>query len=620
VPDPSPTETDPGARAGPAADTRPAETTGTLTLPLSVFKQVNDACERFESAWRAGERPRVEDALSGWSEPARSALLRELLALELELRRRAGESPTLAEYLDRFPGHAFVIESVFAEADTGTLVGGSTVPWPAPAPGDPPVAFGSGPGLRPGAGPLSPDSPMVFGDYELIGELARGGMGVVFRARHRTLNRVVALKMILAGRFASDEERRRFRLEAELAANLDHPNIVPIYEVGEHDGRHFFSMKLVDGGSLAREVPRLMNDPRAAARVLVTVARAVHYAHKRGFVHCDLKPANILLDAAGRPHVTDFGLARRVDSENASALTATGAVMGTPSYMAPEQASGCRRELTPAADVYGLGAILYELLTGRPPFRAGTLMETVVQVLEREPMPPSLTRPGVPRDLETVCLRCLEKNPADRFASAADLADALEQYLRGEGIAGTTPWHRLRRWTRREPELVARLGGLGLMAALTQFNYYVIPVPRPRLHYSVQAVFALWAVASFLFQLLLRRGTWREVARYAWAATDVVALTCVIVILDGFESNLVVGYPLLIAASGLWFRVPLVWFTTALAFAAYGGLYFDAAYLHPSELAKQYPNIFLAALAVTGFVVARQVRRLLALSTYYENR
>jgi serine/threonine-protein kinase len=247
-------------------------------------------------------------------------------------------------------------------------------------------------------------------------------------------------------------------------------------------------------------------------------------------------------------------------------------------------------------------------------------METVVQVLEREPTPPSLLRSGVPRDLESICLKCLEKSPEDRYVSAAELADALEQYLLGEGVSATTIGHRIRRWTRREPELVTRLGALALMAGLTQYNYYMLTARRPVVHYSIQAVFALWAVASYLFQVLLRRGVWPTAARYAWAATDVLAITAVLIIIDGFESNLVIAYPLIIAGSGLWFRVPLVWFTTALAFFAYGAIYLDALLRVHSPMSKQYPNIFLAALLVTGFIVARQVKRILALSTYYENR
>jgi eukaryotic-like serine/threonine-protein kinase len=579
------------------------------TLPLTDIRRVNAACERFESAWRAGaaSRIRIEDVLEGWTQPGLGTLIAELIALELELRRDAGESPRPREYLDRFSGHAREIEAAFAGVDTGTLAGAATV-----------AHLGTADATVVSVKRPSEEILQEFGDYELIEEIARGGMGVVVRARQKSLNRIVALKMILSGRFASDEETQRFRLEAELAANLDHPNIVPIYEVGEHEGRQYFTMKMVDGGSLAREVPRLMNDPLGVARVLATVAHAVDYAHRRGFVHCDLKPANILLDADGKPHVTDFGLARRVEGD--STLTASGALMGTPSYMAPEQASGERRALTPAADVYGLGAILYELLTGRPPFRAPTIMETVVQVLEREPPPPRQVRPGVPRELEAICLKCLEKSPGDRFASAGALAESLDQYLRGESVAGTTPWQRLRRWTRREPELVSRLGGLALISILTQYNYQRTANPNWLLHYQLQAEFGLWAVASVLFQHLLRRRRWADFARFAWAATDVIALTCVLLIFEAFETDTVVGYPLLIAASGLWFRVRLVWFTTALAMAGYGALWFHAHLSQIDRHPRQYPNIFLAALLVTGFIVARQVKRIWALSTYYENR
>ncbi|HMF12095.1 MAG TPA: serine/threonine-protein kinase, partial [Gemmataceae bacterium] len=265
-----------------------------------------------------------------------------------------------------------------------------------------------------------------FGDHELLEEIARGGMGVVWKARQVSLNREVALKMILAGRFASAAEVERFRTEAENAANIGHPNIVPIYEVGECQGQHYFTMKFMGGGNLAQATKSdewLIGSSagqRRAADLVQTVARAVHYAHQHGILHRDLKPANILLDAGGQPHVTDFGLAKRIES--AESLTQSGALVGTPNYMAPEQARG-RKDLTVAADVYSLGAILFELLTCRPPFRGETPIETVFQVLETAPIAPSSFNPNLDSDLEMICLKCLDKDPARRYSSAGALAD-----------------------------------------------------------------------------------------------------------------------------------------------------------------------------------------------------
>jgi eukaryotic-like serine/threonine-protein kinase len=308
-----------------------------------------------------------------------------------------------------------------------------------------------------------------FGDYELIKEIARGGMGTVYRARQVSLNRPVALKLISAGALATPELVKRFQAEAELAASLTHPNIVPIFEIGQHDGQHYFSMGLIDGPSLRKHLNGHPMPTREAAALMATVARAVHYAHQRGVLHRDLKPSNIVLDRDGSPHLTDFGLAKLVEGQ--STLTHTNAVLGTPSYMAPEQARGATKEVTTAADVYGLGAVLYETLTGSPPFAGGTSLETIRQVLDQEPRRPSLWNTAVDRDLETICLKCLEKEPERRYASADAVAADLDRWIRHEPIrarAITGP-ERALKWMNRKPATTALIAAscLAMVGLLT---------------------------------------------------------------------------------------------------------------------------------------------------------
>ena len=312
-----------------------------------------------------------------------------------------------------------------------------------------------------------------FGDYELNEEIARGGMGVVYLARQVTLNRRVAVKMILADHLADETTVKRFYTEAEAAANLKHPNIVSIHEVGSHNGQHYFSMDFIDGENLAERAKGKPLAVREAAEIVKTVAAAIHYAHQRGVLHRDLKPSNVLIDKEGRPHVTDFGLAKLIHSD--SMLTQSGDLMGTPSYMPPEQATGRQDQVGPHSDVYALGAILYELLTGRPPFQSSSSMDTLLQLMQVEPVEPRRRNANVPPDLDTICLKCLEKSPGHRYHSAGELAEELGRFLNQQPIHAR-PASFVRKlvvWTRRRPGQLAAIAAL-VFSGLVGGVYYLV--------------------------------------------------------------------------------------------------------------------------------------------------
>jgi WD40 repeat protein len=464
------------------------------SLPLALELRIDAVCQSFESAWQAaragGPRPQVEDYLAGADEADRWPLLRELLKVELHYRR--GEDTSPDEYRQRFPEYGPLFEALFD--------------WQPPAAGSRvPDASDTTAHDRP-AGAAPPRSPAPAGGglpsipgYEVLGVLSRGGQGVVYQARHLQLKRLVALKMIRAGTHAGPQEVGRIKAEAEAVARLQHPNIVQIYEVGEHDGLPFLSLELMPGGSLAQKLDGTPLPARQAAELLQTLALAVHHAHQHEIIHRDLKPANVLLTGApgtplgqGTPKITDFGLAKKRDDP--SGPTPDFAILGTPSYMAPEQAAGQVRAVSPRTDVYALGAILYELLTGRPPFRGETIADTLELVRTHDPVPPRRLQPKVPRDLETICLRCLRKEPRRRYPSARKLAEDLRRFLNGQPIRARPVrfWERGLKWARRRPAVAALTMttvllasvALGTVSQWRQSQYDLVQLENHLLYYN----------------------------------------------------------------------------------------------------------------------------------------
>jgi len=486
-------------------------------LDSASWEKLEPVLRRFEEGWRRGQRPAIGDYLPRDPRDLPSALA-ELVHLDLEYRLKAGDNARIEDYVHRYPELARdqrqllgLIEAEYRlrgrrECDLTPAVYLQRFPELQAALSDllsrDTPALGEATIPTPGlAADLAAAGPAIP-NYEILSELGRGGMGVVYKARHLPLHRLVALKVLLAGPHAGSDALARFRGEAAAIARLHHPNLVQVYEVGEHAGRPYAALEFVDGPSLAQQLAGTPLPARQAAEILQVLAQAMHYAHEQGIVHRDLKPANILLRIADCglriektadsqsaisnpqspiPKITDFGLAKQLDS--AAGNTRTGAVLGTPSYMAPEQAHGKAARVTPRADIYGLGAILYEMLTGRPPFRGESAVDTVLQVLSEEPVPPARLCPRVPRDLELICLKCLEKDPQRRYASAAQLAEELHCFLNGEPLRATRPVstaERFGRWCRRNPKVAGLAAAvlLSLVAGTAGSSYLGLQARR----------------------------------------------------------------------------------------------------------------------------------------------
>lgn len=443
-------------------------------------------------------RPTLHEYLTRYSQLGTAdSLPVALIAEEYRVRKQWGGHPEHDEFLQRFPAQADELLSCLQRIDQDVeneLDHEHTLTLP-------PSSGHTHNWSRSQASHDAQDRVRYFGEYELLNEIARGGMGVVFRARQVKLNRIVAIKMLLSGALAGSEAVLRFKAEAEAAANLEHPGIVPIYEIGEHQGQHFFSMAFIDGQSLADRIKAGPLLSRPAAQLVIKICDAIAFAHAHGVVHRDLKPANVMLDVESQPRVTDFGLAKR--SQSNDELTATGAIMGTPSFMAPEQAAGRGLEVGPLSDIYSLGAILYALLTGRPPFQAATALDTIQLVLDQEPVPPRELNPMIPVDLETICLKAMRKSPSRRYPSVHELQADLQAYLDGQPISArpASLASRVGGWIRRNR--IASAIVLGVASGVLATIVLMLGLPGAARSLSVVGIaFSSFAVVAVIVALL----------------------------------------------------------------------------------------------------------------------
>jgi serine/threonine-protein kinase len=499
---------------------------------------------------------------------------------ELSERQRQGQCPDLDAVARQHPDLAEELRELWAVAQMAGEMGRQ------PADADSTTAFPPPPGCEEG-GTAALAAPRQFGEYELLEEIGRGGMGVVYKARESRLNRIVALKMILRGELASSADLARFRTEARSAAGLKHKNIVPIYQSGEHDGQAFFSMEYVEGTTLADLLADGPLPGREAARYLADIARAIHHAHQCGILHRDLKPSNVLIDRDGQPRITDFGLAKRVASADGhtgdGSLTRTGAIVGTPSYMSPEQAAGNRAALGPASDIYSLGTILYGLLTGKPPFQAATPLDTLLLVRTEEPVRPRVLNPKIDPNLEMICLKCLQKQPEHRYRTAAELAEDLEAFLRGEppihARSGSLSYYLSRVF--RETHHAAVLENWGLLWMWHSLKIFLLClVTNWMLWQGVKdhlPYLLLWSVGlvawASIFWALRRRGgpvtfVERQIA-HAWAAGVIASIgTFLVEVLVFPDEPALILSPMLAILAGMVFLVKAGTLSGSFYFAA----------------------------------------------------
>jgi serine/threonine-protein kinase len=457
--------------------------------------------------------------------------------------------------------------------------------------------------------------PLRFGVYDLVEEINRGGMGIVYRAVHRELGRTVALKVLRAGEMATPEEVRRFRTEALASSALSHPHIIPTFEAGEEHGLFYLTMAYIEGRDLESVLREGPLDSHRAACLILKTTEAVAYAHRQSIIHRDIKPSNILVDKADEPYLADFGLAHRLAAEDGGTLT--GQILGTPAYMPPEQASGRARRLTTQIDVYSLGAVLYACLTGQPPFSGPTPFDILLQVIDRAPPNPRQLNKNCPRLLESICLKAISKQPADRYASADDMAHDLRRFLRGDPIdfPKQSRLRRLATWWRREPILLSHLAALVAVAAVVGISFAIrLPTVSVTTFAAKFGLLILWVACSIVLQRLARKNQQRDWVHLIWAAVDVTIYTTLMILADAPRGLLLVGYPMMIGASGLFYRVRFVVFMTIVCML--GMMLVSVLVDDPINDRIDFLGIYFIGLLVIGLCVMTMIRRVRGLSRY----